>query len=228
MDRHNLHALLASFGFLLGSLAAAEIGHRAFHASRLMGRSLALIGIGMGTLITLPMFSSWRWGLVPPLTMAVLYYLSYRYELFPAVEDDERVNLGLVFFPLSVALLLGWLWRPGSPDDMSYLATAGLMATTWGDTAAAWVGRHFGTRRYRFFGHPRTMEGTLTLFLGASAGMAPVLALAGHMDWHQSVAFALIAGTVAACIEIVSLYGSDNLTVPCAAALTLYALSLFS
>jgi phytol kinase len=228
MDRHNLLALVASFGFLLGTLVAAEIGHRLWRTSRFFGRKLVLIGIGMGSLATLRIFTSWKWGLVPPLTMAALYYASYRYELFQAVEDDERVNLGLVFFPLTVALLLGWLWRPGSSEDAGYIAVAGLMATTWGDTAAALVGKLFGTRRYRFFGHPRTMEGTLTLFLAASTGMAPVLALVGGMDWHQSVAFALIAGTVAACVGIVSLYGSDNLTVPCAAAVTLYVLRLLS
>ncbi|HEX9726777.1 MAG TPA: hypothetical protein VGC53_21045 [Vicinamibacteria bacterium] len=228
MDRHNLLALLASFGFLLGTLMAVEISHRLWHTSRFFGRKLVLIGIGLWSVVTLRIFISWKLGIVPSLTMAALYYASYRYELFQAVEDDEQVNLGLVFFPLSVALLLGWLWRPGSSEDAGYIAVAGLMATTWGDTAAAIVGKRFGTRRYRFFGHPRTMEGTLTLFLAASAGMAPVLALAGGMDWHQSVAFALIAGTVAASVEIVSLYGSDNLTVPCATALTLFVLSWFS
>ena len=228
MDRHNLIALLLSFGFLLGTLLVAELSHRLWGASRFVGRKFVLIGIGMWSVVIVRIFTSWRWGIVPPLTMAALYYASYRYDLFQAVEDDERVNLGLVFFPLSIALLLGWLWRPGSPDDAGYVAVAALMATTWGDTAAALVGRHFGTRRYRFAGHPRTMEGTLALFLVASAVIAPVLAIAGGMDWHQSMAFALIAGTAAACVEIVSVYGSDNLTVPCAVALVLQSLGFFS
>ena len=42
------------------------------------------------------------------------------------------------------------------------------------------------------------------------------------------LAHALIAGTVAASVEIVSVYGSDNLTVPCAVALTLHSLGFFS
>jgi phytol kinase len=228
MDRHNFIALLASFGFLLGTLLAAELGRGLLGTSRLFGRKLVIVGIGTWSTAAVRVFTSWQWGIMPLLTMTALYYASYRYDLFQAVEDDERVNLGLVFFPLSVALLLGWLWRPGSPNDAGYIAVAGSMATTWGDTAAAVVGRHFGTRRYRFSGHPRSMEGTLALFLVASAAVAPVMAIFGGMDWHQSVAFALIAGTIAACVEIVSVYGSDNLTVPCAVALTLYALSSLS
>jgi dolichol kinase len=69
------------------------------------------------------------------------------------------------------------------------------------------------------------MEGTLTLFLVASASMAPVLRLVGGLDWHQAVAFALIAGTVAASVETISVYGSDNATVPFSVAATLLLLT---
>ncbi|MGH9388777.1 MAG: hypothetical protein ACRD1Z_04120, partial [Vicinamibacteria bacterium] len=79
--------------------------------------------------------------------------------------------------------------------------------------------------RYHLFGHSRTMEGTLTLFLVASASMAPVLGLLGGLDWHQAVAFALIAGTVAASVETISVHGSDNATVPFSVAATLLLLT---
>jgi dolichol kinase len=69
------------------------------------------------------------------------------------------------------------------------------------------------------------MEGTLTFFLVASASMAPVLGLLGGLDWHQAVAFALIAGTVAASVETISVYGSDNATVPFSVAATLLLLT---
>ncbi|HLE20255.1 MAG TPA: hypothetical protein VJB88_03950 [Vicinamibacteria bacterium] len=228
MDRQNLIALLLSFGYLLGALLTAELTHRRLGVSGFVTRKTVIVALGMWAIATLRIFTSWKWGIVPPLTMALLFYLSYRYHIFPAVEDAERVNLGLVFLPLSFAMLMGLFWRPGSPEDAGHLAVAGLMATTWGDTAAAAVGRRYGTRRYRFFGHPRTMEGTLALFLVSSAAMAPVLALIGAMDWHPAIAFALIAGTVAASVEIVSLYGSDNLSVPVAVAFTLDLLTRLS
>jgi phytol kinase len=228
MDRQNLSALLVSYGYLLGLLLVAEVSRRRLAVSGFVTRKAVLIGTGMWSIATVRLFTSWKWGVVPLVTMALLYYLSYRYDIFAAVEDTERVNVGMVFFPLSCALLLGLFWRPGSVEDAGYIAVAGLMATTWGDTAAAIIGRRYGTRRYRFFGHRRTTEGTLALFFASGAAMAPVLALMGGMDWHQSVAFALIAGTVAALVEIVSLYGSDNLSVPIAAALTLHLLSRLS
>jgi phytol kinase len=155
----------------------------------------------------------------------VINYLSYRYELFKAIESTERANLGTVFFPLSFALLLGLLWRPGTPGDAGPIAVGGLMAMTWGDALASIIGRRYGTRSYRFFGHSRTMEGTLAMFLASSVSIAATLyALAGR-ELHQSIAFAMIAATVAASVEAVSLYGSDNLTVPLATAGTLCLLT---
>lgn len=104
------------------------------------------------------------------------------------------------------------------------VAVAAILAMACGDGAAALVGRRLGTRKYRVLGHARTMEGTLALFVGASLAGAPVLALMGGLDWHQAVAFSLIAATVAASVEAISPYGADNLTVPMAVAATLVLL----
>ncbi len=151
------------------------------------------------------------------LALAGALYLSFRFEILAGIED-EGPTLGSVLAPLSLALLLA-VFGSGS----AYIAAASALAMV-GDFAAALVGRRRGTRRYRLFGHPRTMEGTLTLFLVSSVSMAPALGLLGGLDWHQAVAFALIAGTVAASVETISVYGSDNATVPLSVAAALVLL----
>ena len=221
MESQDITALLLSYAYLLGILLAAVTAHRFLNVKSIFTRKLVIVGTGMWSIVAVRLFSSW----VPPLTLAFLYYLSYRYDLVEAIEDSQRVNMGLVFFPIAIALLLGLFWRPGSEQDAGHVAVAALMAATWGDTVAALIGRRYGTRRYRMLGHRRTMEGTLALFFVSGIAMAPVLATMGSMDWHQSVAFALIAATVAALIEIVSFYGSDNFTIPLAAAVTLSLLT---
>lgn len=152
------------------------------------------------------------------LGLAGALYLSFRFEILAAIED-EGPTLGSVLAPLSLGLLLAFLGT-----DSPHIAGAAALAMV-GDGAAALVGRRRGTRRYHLFGHSRTMEGTLTLFLVASASMAPVLGLLGSLDWHQAVAFALIAGTVAASVETISVHGSDNATVPFSVAVTLLLLT---
>jgi phytol kinase len=152
------------------------------------------------------------------LGLAGVLYLSFRFEILEAIES-EGPTLGSVLAPLSLAILLAILGR-----DSAHIAGAASLSML-GDGAASLVGRRRGTRKYHLFGHSRTMEGTLALFLVASAAMAPVLGLLGGLDWHQAVAFALIAGTVAAAVETISVYGSDNATVPLSVAATLLLLT---
>lgn len=216
--------MAVSYGYLFGLLFTAEALSRWAGTSAFLTRKAIHIAAGMWSVAALMLFTSWQWAIVAPLSFVAINYLSYRFHIFKAMESAERATLGTVFFPMSVALLLGLLWRPGSPDDLGYIAVGGLMAMTWGDSMAGLVGRRYGTRRLRFTGHPRTMEGTLAMFLASSATIAPTLAILGGMDWHRAVAFALIVGTVAASVEVVSVYGSDNLTVPLATAGTLYLL----
>lgn len=225
MDLRNLVALGLSYGYVFGLLAAAEWVRKRFGLSGDFTRKAVHIGVGMWSVATLMLFTSWKWGIVPPASFVLINYLSYRYEIFKAIESTERANLGTVFFPLSFALLLGLLWRPGSPQDSGPIAVSGLMAMTWGDALASIIGRRYGTRRYRFFGHARTMEGTLAMFLASTISIALTLSFLDGRELHQSIAFAMIGATVAAGVEAVSLYGSDNLTVPLATAGTLYLLT---
>ena len=216
----NAVASLAAFAVLMlvlewfrrGLGVAADVTRKLFH-----------MGVGLWALVV----ASWFDGdgvraAIPFLVLAGVMYLSFRFEIFEAVEDDGA-SLGSVLLPLSCALLLLWFW-----GDRVYLAVAGIFAASFGDTTAALVGRRLGTRKYLTLGHPRSMEGTLSLFLASGLTMAPVLAVLGGLDSHQAIAFALIGGTVAASVETVSVYGTDNLTVPVATAATIATLVRFS
>lgn len=166
------------------------------------------------------LFPDPRAAALPFFLLAFVLYLSFRFEVLASVEDDGA-SLGSVLAPISAALLFHFL---GESMARVAVAVAAILAMACGDGAAALVGRRLGTRKYRVLGHARTMEGTLALFVGASLAGAPVLALMGGLDWHQAVAFSLIAATVAASVEAISPYGADNLTVPMAVAATLVLL----
>jgi len=181
-------------------------------------RKSVLAALGAWTLPAVFLLADPRSAAAAFVGLAGALYLSFRFEILKAIED-EGPTLGSVLAPLSLGLLLALLGT-----DSPHIVGAAALAMV-GDGAAAIVGRRRGTRKYDLFGHSRTMEGTLTLFLVASASMAPVLGLLGGLDWHQAVAFALIAGTVAASVETISVYGSDNATVPFSVAATLLLLT---
>lgn len=207
-----------SGAYFAAVLLFAEIGRRSFRLPADVTRKAALGAIGLWSVPAVHLYQAPERAAVPYLVLAVALYLSFRFELLAAIED-EGPGFGSVLTPLSAAALFAVV-----PSGRAYVAVAAILALSLGDTTAALVGRRLGTRRYRVRGHARTMEGTLALFLAASAAQTAALTTIGNLDVHQAVAFALIAGTVAAVVEMASVYGSDNLTVPFASALTLLAL----
>jgi CDP-diglyceride synthetase len=207
-----------SAAYFTAVLGLAEIGRRRLRLAPDVSRKVSLGSLGLWSVPAVHLYSTPERAALPFLLLAVALYLSFRFDLLASVEDDGA-GFGSVLGPLSAAALLALV-----PSDRVYVAVSGILASSVGDTTAALVGRRLGSKRYRVLGHPRTMEGTLALFLAASAVQAVTLATMGNLDVHQAVAFALIAGTVAAVVEMASVYGSDNLTVPFASALTLLAL----
>jgi phytol kinase len=93
-------------------------------------------------------------------------------------------------------------------------AAVGYLAAGWGDAVGEPVGARWGRHPYRvpsLAGVPatRTLEGSLAVFLTASAGATVALGSLGHVPWWAGVA----CGVVAATTEAVSAHGLDNLTV---------------
>ncbi len=199
-------------------LGLGEILRRGLHVAPDVTRKAVLVLASCWSVPAVYLFADARAAAVPFFLLAIVLYFSFRFELLAAVEDDGA-SLGSVAAPLSASLLFRLLG-----DGMAHIAVAAILAASFGDAAAALVGRRLGTRKYRIAGHARTMEGSLALFLGASIAGAPVLALTGGLDWHQAVAFSLIAGTVAASVETISPHGADNFTLPMGVAGTLVVL----
>lgn len=214
--------LLAALVFFVPLLGLLEWMRRSLAVTPDVTRKLFFMGVASWAVVAAQLTEDATTAALPFLVLAGVMYLSFRFEIFEAVEDDGA-SLGSILLPLSCAGLAAWFW-----PDHTYVAVAAILAAGFGDTTAALVGRRLGTRKYHTLGHARTMEGTLTLFLVSGLAMAPVLALLGGLDSHQAIAFALIGATVAASVESVSVYGTDNVTVPLATAATLAALLRFS
>lgn len=133
------------------------------------------------------------------------------------METGERGRLGTIYFPFSFAVLTWVLWSQRA------LLVAALMPMTWGDALAAVVGRRWGRRRFRVLGTTRSVEGSLTFLLVASVATALPLALlpgTPSPGW-EAVPVALCAAAVTTLVEAISPWGTDNLTVPAASALTM-------
>jgi len=137
----------------------------------------------------------------------VVTLLSYRLPILGSLSGIDRRSWGTFFYALSIALLIAVCW----PTGQQRAAVVGILVMTWGDALAALVGQALGRWVYTVFGVKKTVEGTLamvaTSFVVALAVLAPAVG-AG------AVPIALAVALLAAALEVVSIGGVDNLTVP--------------
>jgi len=107
------------------------------------------------------------------------------------------------------------------------------MAMTWGDALASIVGGRWGRRGYTVWGHRRTWEGSITMFVVSLVAVAlTLLVLPGSslsptaevLQTGPALFSALVAAGVATLAEAVAPAGTDNLSVPLLTAATLYVL----
>ena len=179
-------------------------------------RKLIHISVGMWAFGTVLLFEHWYFAIIPPLSFVVLNYISYRRDIFKSVETGEKGNLGTVYFPISFAIIICFLWS--SP----HLLAASLMPMTWGDALAAILGRRYGQRKYSVLGTTRSVEGSLAMFLFSWLSTFLALLLLPPLGWQVSVLYSLALAAFATLAEALSPWHIDNLTVPLLSAALLH------
>jgi phytol kinase len=229
MSTRDLIALIVSFIYAGGLLVGSLLIRRHFGLPQDFTRKVVHIGAGMWVFGVLALFDTWTIGVIPFASFIVLNFLFYRFRLLEAVDGPES-SPGTVYFALSITLLFLAFWRTDSTADRGFLAAAATMAMTWGDAMAAIIGKRFGRRYYDVAGGRRTYEGSLAMFAAAFTAMlltllilpgSPLAPAAAVVALPNAVLAAAAAAAVATLAEAVSPAGTDNLSVPLLAGLTL-------
>ena len=213
----DIYAIIISFIFIFSVLGVAETLRKRLNYTPDFTRKVVHISVGMWSLGTVWLFQN-RWmAIVPPLVFIVLNYISYRQDMFKAMENDDKSNMGTVYFPFAFAIIILIFWN--TPDKV----VAALMPMTWGDAMAAVLGKRFGRIDYTVLGHIRTVEGSLSmLFFSGLATFMALYFLSPKTGFVMSLGMSLGVAIVATLAEAVSPWGIDNLSVPAVAALILY------
>ena len=169
--------LALSFGFVFAVIGVAQVAL----ATGLLGasatRKLVHIGVAHWWLIAMWAFESTTAALVGPLVFIVLNAISYHTHLFRAMEHTEpRKNLGTVYFPVALTVLVVLTWGFGVPR---WYGAAAFLVLGWGDGLAALVGEHTHGRRFRIVGGTKSVMGTAAMVL-ASWAVATLVFLWAH------------------------------------------------
>jgi dolichol kinase len=218
--------LIYSYLYAIGILILGEVLYRKLDVPQFYTRKFVHIWAGMWVFGIIILFYRWEVGIIPFATFIVINFILYRYRLSRAIDAPDSTP-GTVYFALAITVLFALLWRPIEAPDRGPIATAGIMALTWGDALAAIVGKSVGRHRYRIAGTERSWEGTIVMFAASFVAILLTLALlpgsqlapfARQLPIAQTLIATLLGATAATIAESVTPRGLDNLTIPFAAA----------
>ena len=198
-----------------------DVFRKLLHAAALTS-SIFVVLRGEGWIedtLTLVLFAALVW----PILALAERWRGYGGLFVEKKPGEVKTSLLLLFLSQAVLLAVtcGLLKKP-------WILIASTAAWGVGDTAAAWVGRPFGKHRirWRIADPKKSWEGSGAMALSSALSCFAVLMLLDVTSPVRAALWSLTAGCVSAFAEMCSRGGSDTVTVPAAAALALWALSL--
>ena len=205
-----LRGLLISYIFLFGIVILGELIRKMGGWQSVFTRKFIHIGVGFwGFLAYWTLYPSWI-VLIPPVSFIAINLLSYKWTLFKSMEIEDKTNLGTVFYPFSLCILLVLFWRTNLPSA----ALIGLLVMALGDGFATIVGQKWGKHKYHIGRKEKTIEGSMAMFGFSFIAVVMVSILITDIPLSLFLFHALAIACIVTITENVTPWGLDNITVP--------------
>jgi phytol kinase len=208
----NMVGLIASYVFIFIIIGLATLLQQ-LGLNDEGSRKFIHIGVAHWYIIAMVFFNLWYIAIIPPITFIILNYISYRKNVFKAMERSGHGDLGTVYFPISLLIItaISFLNTLGfeDPKGMTYFGLIPILIMGYGDGFAAVIGKTFGKRVIK---EGKTLEGTLTMFVASF--IVTLLSLYLLTSLPSLIWMSLIIAIAATLLELYSKKGLDNLYVP--------------
>ena len=204
---NNIIGLIVSYAYVFLIIGLAKLFEK---KSKEVSRKFIHIMVGNWWIIAMIFFDNVIYASIPPATFVLLNYLSYKKNIFSAMErdDNEEEGFGTVYFALSLLILsvitFGILNKPE-------LGLIPVLVMSYGDGLAAVIGQKIPSKKYKIKDTEKSVAGSTTMFIISLIAIAGYLFYTGSNLW---ILEALVMSAIATVIEAVSIKGLDNITVP--------------
>jgi uncharacterized protein (TIGR00297 family) len=189
-------------------------------------KSRKMVHVLVGLLVALTPFvfrSMWPM-IILGSAFTLLDYLAIKYHLLKGMHHTERHSLGTVFYPISFVLLTILLWQSYKP-----ILVISMLIMAVSDALAAVVGQR-SPRPLNLHDHleKKSLRGSMTMWGVTLVIVISTLSLFTMLQWHIQLSavyiiwIAMVVAFMATACELVSVKGSDNLTVPLGSALVMH------
>lgn len=151
---------------------------------------------------------------IGPASFIAINALDARLRLLPALSGGVDVrNLGTIWFPVSLLVLVNLCWRGLMPP---WVGGIGVLVMGWGDGLAAVVGDAAPGPGVRIWAGRKTFAGSAAMFVASFAVVLVFTLLFNPRPAGLLPAVGVSAATAAAAtaVEALTPLGLDNITVP--------------
>ncbi|MFA5471604.1 MAG: diacylglycerol/polyprenol kinase family protein [Acholeplasmataceae bacterium] len=217
---NNIWGLIVSYVFIFLVIGISTVLQKKNVLKDEGARKFIHIGVAHWWIIAMVFFDNVYFAIIPPITFIILNYASYKMNLIKSMERGGKGNLGTVYFPISL-LILVLLTFTDVIGASTYIGAIGILIMGYGDGLAAVIGKKYGKHPLAF---GKSFEGSITMFIVSFLVTFVILIRYGSLASAVLVGLGVaIAGTV---IELFTPKGLDNLTVPLGTAILAFILLL--
>ncbi len=218
---NNIIGILISILFVFFIIGLSSLLTKFNMLSNEGSRKFIHVGVSNWWIIAMIFFNSNIYAAIVPALFVIINYISYKKQVFKAMERDGSKNdLGTVYFALSLLILALITFKN---SEFSYIGALGILTMGYGDGFAAIVGIKYGKHKFKVLGNSKSLEGSVTMFLFSFMVSLSVLYIFNPIN---IILFSLILALISTILEAFSPYGLDNLTVPLGTSLLYYLLNI--
>jgi len=211
----NIIGVIISFIFVFTIIGISEVLKKKGILSVEGSRKFVHVGVSNWWLLAMYMIPNYIFALIPLLIFVVLNYMSYKKNIFSSMERGKgKEDLGTVYFPLSLAVLVLFTWWDGVLFKNPYYGAVGALVMGYGDGFAAILGDQYGKHVYHIRGSKKSIEGSAAMFVFSFLVTIIILFLEFHILNGLHFLIAFLVAVVSTLIEGITPLGFDNITVP--------------
>jgi phytol kinase len=215
---NNIIGIIVSFVFVFAVIGLSTVLSNKGLLDGEGSRKFIHIAVSNWWIIAMFTFDDPLWASFVPLMFVFINYISYRKNVFKAMErDGSSRDLGTVYYAVSLLILAYVSFAYKVP----YLGGIGILVMGYGDGFAALIGTKVGKHSFKKYGLSKSLEGSITVFIFALLISGIFFGIYSSNLW---VIKSLVIAISATIIELLSPNGFDNLSLPLLVSLLSWAL----
>lgn len=183
-------------------------------------RKTVHLGVGFYVLATLLITDSSTPILVLSASFALVNFWALRKRKFSSIHPDNE-SYGTVYYPVAIFILALFFW-----NDQKVIFGIATMVMVISDTLAAWVGEKFGQNHFTLLGEKKSFAGASAMLLSSMALLFIGLYFYHETPLGESILIAVVFAPLAMTSELLSVRGSDNLSIPLILGLFLFSITI--